>query len=237
MGGGGGPPDTTSTTGSSAATLPEELKPLFKALAGGLTGTIPSMLGILGESYATQPQEIAGMGPQERQWRQEAMGMLGTSGLTAAQREERRGLREFTTGEIGQSPATLAAMQAFKTQQLPGILSGSSVAGLGQGAIAEAAAQASQQAYVPLVQQEMQQRMAAQQALGNLGAQGYAQQVGLQGIAGMPRDIRNQRGQAGYQEVLRRQDLASNFLLGPFGKLTQPGQTTTSRQVNTGGGK
>jgi hypothetical protein len=205
------------------------------ALASGLTGQIPGMVDILGNVMQRQPQRIPGLSPSELRWRGEAMHMLGGSGLTQSQREARRGLRELTGGEIGQSPATQAAMAAFTQQQLPSILSGSAVAGLGQGAIAEAAANAAQQAYVPLVQQEMQNRMAAPQAIGDLGAQGYAQQLGLQGVAALPREIRVQRQEARYNDLLRRQGRASNFLLGPFGRLTSPGQT--QHTVNTGGGK
>jgi hypothetical protein len=240
MGGGGGAPDLTTQTGTTSAQIPPELREMFTALANQITGVVPYAGRILtGPGGLVDPhaQEVAGMGPQERQWRQEAMSMLGGQGLTGAQREARQGLRQFTQGELGQSPATLAAMQAFKAQQLPSILSGSAVSGLGQGAIAEAAAQATQQAYVPLMQQEMQNRLAAQGQLANLGAQGYAQQVGLQGIAGMPREIRDRRAQAVYQDILRQQNLATGMLLGPFGRLAQPGQTTESRTVNTGGGK
>lgn len=231
---------------------------------------MPGLGNILQTSMEFDPQRIARMGPREREWRQNVLSSVGPSGLTASQREarglfrgsqglsnlqreERDVLRGFTQGEPGQSVATQAAMDAFRTQQLPQILQGSAVSGLGQGAIAEAAAQATQQAYVPLAQQDIQNRMtaaqglgalgqqaiqnrmAAAQGIGNIGAQGYAQNVGLQGIVGIPREIRGQRGQAGYTEQLRLQDLASSFLLGPFGQLAQPG--STQRVVNTGGGK
>jgi hypothetical protein len=233
MGGGGSGPDTSTTT--TGMTLPPELQPLFRDLAWSISHQLPAASTVIGEAMQAQPQEVAGMTPEEEQWRASAMGMIGGSGLTQAQREARRGLRQFTAGDIGSSPATLAAMQAFRQQQLPSILQGSAVSGLGQGAIAEAAANASQQAYVPLVQQEMQNRLSAEGQLANLGAQGYAQQVGLQGIAGMPREIMDRRGQAVYQDLLRRQGLASNLMLDPFGRLSQPGQT--SKVVNTGGGK
>ena len=59
--------------------------------------------------------------------------------------------------------------------------------------------------------------------------------MGLQEVAGLPREIRNQRNEARYNDLLRRQMLASNFLLGPFGRLTSPG--TTQHTVNSGGGK
>lgn len=243
---------------------------MYAALASTFTGAMPGLGNILQQSMEFDPQRIARMRPREREWRRDVLGSVGPSGLTAAQREargllrgqlglsnlqreERDVLRGFTQGAPGQSVATQAAMDAFRTQQLPQILQGSAVSGLGQGAIAEAAAQAAQQAYVPLAQQDIQNRMAAAQGLGalgqqaiqnrmaaaqglgNLGAQGYAQNVGLQGIVGMPRDIRNMAGQAGYNEQLRLQELASSFLLGPFGQLARPG--SSQHTVNTGGGK
>lgn len=231
--GGGGPPETSTTT--TGFTIPPELRPLYSSLSSTLTGAMPGLGQILSSSMEFNPQRIPGLRPSEREWRRDVMGMVGPAGLTESQREARRALRTFTSGEPGQSAATQAAMEAFKTQQLPQILQGSAVAGLGQGAIAEAAAQAAQSAYVPLAQQDLANRMAAAQSIGNIGAQGYAQNVGLQGILGMPREIRGQRGQAGYTEQLRLQDLASSFLLGPFGQLAQPG--STQRVVNTGGGK
>ena len=88
------------------------------ALASGLTGQIPGMIGILESSMGSQPQRIARMGESEREWFRNAMGILGLQGLTAGQREARAGLREFTQGVPGQSVATQAAMDVFRTQPI-----------------------------------------------------------------------------------------------------------------------
>jgi hypothetical protein len=87
----------------------------------------------------------------------------------------------------GLDPSTVAGMNVFMKQYLPQIVGSTALQGLGQGAQAEAAANAGEQAFVPLVQADIANRQ-KQEALGlqGLGLQtsyGLGQEgLGLQGL-------------------------------------------------------
>lgn len=91
-------------------------------------------------------------------------------------------LLPFLEGELGQSPATLAAIEAFKRQALPIVQQEAQLAGLGRsGALLDAEGYALSQALPPLYQQEAQNRLAAQ------GLADTARFRGIEGLQGEER--------------------------------------------------
>jgi len=159
-------------------------------------------------------------------YEREALGQLGQLGAQnqqslqttyAPEQEALDTLRQFTQGDLFQSPATQAAMKAFSEQAVPQIESRLALRGMeNSGAAAEAFAQAQTQALVPLLQQELQQRQAAVPMLAALAEAQSARERGDQARqlqAGL--QIAGQTSEAGARASDRqREDLTRAVTLG-----------------------
>jgi hypothetical protein len=90
-------------------------------------------------------------------------------------------LSQLTSGPIGSSPATQAAMQSYNTTQVPQVEQALSLSGSGRGGgDAEALTSSREAAYAPLVQQEIANREAAVNQYSSLaGQQSNLSQTGL----------------------------------------------------------
>jgi hypothetical protein len=174
MSGGGG-----GQEGSSTPQIPDELKPII----AGSTQQILDLQNALPLSSFAQatPQLVPGFSPYS------AMGMQQTPGLSAiepgslgafqaysalpeiASREvptpgatyaQQGLLQQLMGGPIGSSPATIGAMQSWRSNVLPTVQNEMALQGLGRsGPELEAVARSQTGAFVPFVQQEIQNRM------------------------------------------------------------------------------
>lgn len=161
-------------------------------------------------------------------------------------------ISKMTGGPLGSSPATQEGMAALERQYqqdtLPTLQNQLMLAGLGNsGALAEGIARARggvASATVPLLQQEMVDRMNAVNQLAGLGgglAQRQASTIGTAlATAGTPREIETQQEQAKFLDQQRQQALIEQLTMGPlniFGP-SLVGQAGTSGQdfsTRTGG--
>lgn len=148
------PPPIDPATGAAL------LQPYQTAL--GMTGQAAGMLG-------TVPQVGApGVSP--------APVTVDTN--TAQMQEAMRIAQELSGGAIGSSPATTAGMTAWEQLVKPQVTSGLSLTGnLGGGATEEALGLSSTAAAVPLIEQEIANRMGLTSTLGNLGLGVSGQQL------------------------------------------------------------
>lgn len=162
-----------------------------------------------------------------------ATGNIGGAQSEADIASARNRLNQLTSGDIGSSPATAAAMRAYQTSALPQIIAGQAMAGPGRGGgLAQALTQGEEQAYVPLVQQEIQNRMTAAPEYAALGSEesqlAQARAAGYTNLADFRRDLALAQTQgaeslAGARENLAgaRQGLAGarEQLAGGYGNL------------------
>jgi len=190
--------------------------------AGGLAGLLQP-----------HPQQIAGLtGGQLQDINQlQQWGMSGTPQEQQAQSL----LSGLTGGEIGSSPATAAAMRAYSQNVAPTIASGLAASGGGRGGEMAAALQQGQtSAYVPLVQQEINNREAGIGQAVDLGQQ-RAQDV-KDAITGQQMIQSNQQQtlDAQFSDYLRRSGLIQNLTQGPMGQFG--GAITGQRNTGSAGG-
>lgn len=142
-------------------------------------------------------EQIAGLnlqsGGQMSQGEQDAMARLkrgagGYQGVTAqdigvntdtAQMKRAQELaQQLTGGDVGQSPATLQAMQAWEDLVRPTVMAGQALTGnLGGGSTEEALAHGKTEALTPLLSKEIDTRSAMAQMLGQLGLGASGQQL------------------------------------------------------------
>jgi hypothetical protein len=146
-----------STSSSSSANIPPGLRPLISQSAGleGALGTqaAPGLFAQLGAN----PEQIAQLTPQERAMINSLVSQGGANNplMMGAENE----LSQLTSGPIGSSPATTAAMQAYNTNAVPQAMQAASLSGAGRGGgTTEALTSSREAAYAPLVSQEIQNR-------------------------------------------------------------------------------
>ena len=122
----------------------------------------------------------------------------------------------FTGGELGQSPATRAAMKAVRDP----VLNDLGLAGLGNSGAVETELSA---AYAPILAQEMALRSGAINQLTALGAQ---QRMG---------DIQAGQLQAGVGGAMRQGDVAGGQLQAQIGEALRRGDTATAQWLQQQG--
>lgn len=225
-----------TTTGSSSASgtstsmpnIPGFLEPLISQMEGQL-GTLGQQSGPgLLSQLNPNPEQIAPLTPEENA----IIGSLTQEGspnnplITGAENQ----ISQLTSGPIGSSPATQAAMNAYNTTQVPETEQTLALSGSGRGGgDTEALTSAREAAYTPLVQQEIANRQTAASQFASLaGEQSQLGQTALS-AAEMPQEVRQAQYEAAYQDLLRRYGLEQEATIDPFegilGSLI--GQTTT----------
>lgn len=225
MGGGG-------QTSTSSQRIDPVLRPLYANTADIIANLQPEIASQFGQFFGINPQQIPGFTPEQ----QAAFGLQGQyafgPGLNAPQQQALSTLTDLTTAPFGQSPATLAAMEAVRNP----VLNDLALAGLGN---SDAVASNLASAYSPILAAEMQQRYSAIPQYQALGAQQFAQQTGsLQnylGTAEQQRAIAETQGQANLADLLRRQQLGEKFSVGILGGFPSLGSTITKTSGSTGG--
>ena len=261
---------SSTSSGSSKATIPAGLQPLISQSAG-----LESYLGSLaggapGYGLETQLQNpavenIAGLTPQENQLIAQLQGQAGgansefpyantelgkAQGNVAAANNQ---ISELTSGPIGSSPATIAAMNAYNTNSVPQTMQALALSGSGRGGgDTEALTNAREAAYTPLVEQEIANReagigqstaLAGTQAnlagaAGNLAStESGLTNTALQ-AAELPQETAQAKNAAAYQALLQQYGLEQQVGLGPIEEVlgsllgnTQQSSTTTNPSI------
>lgn len=159
-------------------------------------------------------------------------------------------IMQMTGGPIGSSPATqegkAALERQYQQETLPSIQNQMQLAGLGNsGALGESLSRARggvASATVPLLQQEMVDRMNAVNQLAGLGgtlAQRERSDIsGALQTAGTPREIQTQQEQAKFLDQQRVQALIEQLVMGPlniFGPSLIGQAGTTAQKFGTRG--
>lgn len=208
---------TTSSSGSTTPSAPPWLQKLLKASGKNATALMNAVnaAGGVQQQLTPSPDQTAQLSPEEQQLISE-LGSFGSGANPDVQAAENQ-LTQLTSGPIGSSPATEAAMRAYETNVAPTILNSVAMAGTGRGGgITQATTQGEEQAYVPLVQQEIANR---ENAVGQYNTLANTNEnmamTGLQ-AEDIPRQIQQQQFDAAYQDMLRRYQLQQEATLGPL---------------------
>lgn len=158
---------------------------------------------------------IPNLSPEQQALIQKILGESGGSPEMSAAAAQ---IAQLAGGPIGQSPDTLAAMKAYREQVEPQVMQHAALMGRGTGGAAlEAVQQGETQAYVPLVQQEIQNR---ETAVGQYQQQAQAQMQALQSAleaAGVPREVAQEQAQAAFQQLMAKVGFEQQIQTMPLG--------------------
>lgn len=141
------------------------------------------------------------------------------------------GLSQFASGDLGNSPAVQAAMQAIAASVTPQVQNKMAAAGLGRsGAMLQELQNAQIGALLPVVQQGMQQQQSAANQLAGIGSGVAQRQMGMQNLLG---NMANTIG--GASETLGSQALArgSDALKSTIGTFADIGKQEAEREGET----
>lgn len=144
-------------------------------------------------------------------------------------------LQALTSGPVGSSPATAAGMKAFQDLVAPQIAQQQALAGRATGGAAtEALAQGAEQAAVPLIQQEIQNRAGAVGQYGQLAQQQIASLQASLEAAGVPREIAQEQAMAAYEQQQQKYGLETQLQTFPLQLMSQLiGQGGISKSYGT----
>jgi len=229
----------TKTSGSSTNEIAPELQPLYSQTGGmiqGMQADIAPQFGGPNGFFSTNPQFIPGftdVGNTMAQNQIDRYNQYQANPYTPVELDTLAGIRAMTSGPLGQSPQTLAAMNAVRTP----VLNDMALAGMGN---SDAIASNLAGAFSPILAQEM----AARQSLLPLEAQmsqtGFNRQPGLAADVMNTQDIYRQieaaQAQANTADFLRRQQLGQSLTTGVLGGFPSVSGTISSSK-QTGGGK
>lgn len=165
---------------TQTAEIPEEFKPLINSSSAQIQN-LQGMMSI-GNFAQQNPQLIAGLSPLMAYAIEQSPGLgmvqpahLGAFSTAAtipeitaqpipqpgAEKTALQGIQYLTGGPLGMSPATTQGMKAWEQSVLPTVQNQNVLAGLGNsGAYTDAAARSATEASVPLIQTEIQNRVA-----------------------------------------------------------------------------
>ena len=191
------PSSHSSGTSTTRTDIPSYIDPTFQNVFGqygAATEQFPTLSQIPG---AMPTLNIPDLTPEQQQQIQSIIAAGGSSPDLAAARQQ---LQQLTSGPIGSSPTTQAAMAAYRDYGVPTILQEASLGGRGtSGAALAALTQGEQQALVPLLQQEIQNRQNAVGQYGQLQGEQVQSLAAALEAAGLPREVAQQRAQAEYE--------------------------------------
>jgi hypothetical protein len=164
----------------------------------------------------------ASTGPNAFQYGAERYAGTG-SAMSSPEQDALAQLAYFTSGQLGQAPATLAAQDAFASYMIPEIEQSLALAGLGRsGAVGESIARGEKEALVPFLTAEMENRLRATGMTSDIGAaqkarelqasqvmSGIGANVGQQALQGA--SIQAQLGTAAGQQQLQAAQQAAQI--------------------------
>lgn len=229
------------TTQLAQPQIPEELKGLMSGSANAALGA--QNLNPLSLFTTPNPQQIAPLSNLQNAGLEgigtlpgagqaayhAAFGNLATApelyglpiGTPGAENQALGQLGQLTGGEIGSSPATQAGMRAWQSSVLPQVQNQMSQAGLGRGGdLLKAVGGSASEAFFPLIQQEVQNRMGSVPLYNQIGQQ--QQERGRRPIEQMAGSFERAApilSQMSQQQFDQRKQSIETALAG--GKLTQ----------------
>lgn len=242
MGGG----NEGSSTTPIQSPIVSALGPLLEQFAPGILGNVANFTGQFPLSSIIpllgSPQQISPLGPQELQLIGQEYGISQAPAITPEETAALGQIGQLIGGPIGSSPATKAGMDAFTKLQLPGIEQGAALAGLSHGgAMPELIEQGQSAALLPLIQQEISNRMNLVPNLEMLGGSlANRQQSNIQaamGATALPRQVADSQNAANYASQINLANAiqgigtgAFNSFLSPIlGAASTPGQKTSTQ--------
>ena len=227
MGGGG-----SKSSGSSSASIAPELKPLFKQTGTTISNLQPDAASGFSQFFQPNVQQIPGFTPGQEAISQFQGQRAFGSPLNFLDAASLAQLNELTGGPLGQSPATIAAMQAVREP----VLNDLALAGLGN---SSAVGSDLGSAFAPILAQEQALRFQSVPLLQNLSNTAENRQSQFLSEFGATeearRGIEEARGQAALSDFLRRQGLGSEFTTGILGNFPSITGGTTSTKTSGGG--
>lgn len=230
FGGGGGGHQTTVS--SSQPQINKMLRPLMQqSSTDWLTAMQQAGQNSLASLLAANPEQIAQLTPSETS----DIGQLqqyATSG-TPQMNQAQALINSLTSGALGSSPETLAGMAAYNQNIMPTITSSLGATGGGRGgALTAALTQGQTSAYMPLIQQEIQNRESAigqESDLANMQSQNVQNALNAND---MVRQIQQSQLSSNFQDFLRRSGLIQQLVQGPLSNWG--GNTFGSQSVSQG---
>lgn len=224
--------DITRNDTATVTDIPSYLQPILTGPTGAFPqfqaaqGALPSLTAL---GTGAPQMDIPGLTPDQQA---QINAILQTGSTSPDLMAARQQLQALTSGPIGSSPATLAGMQAFQHLVAPQVMQAEALQGrAGGGAALEAMSQASTQAALPLIQNELAQRQAAVgQYTGLQQAQLNSLAAALE-AAGMPREVALQQAQAAFNKANANYQFQSNLQSAPLNLMNSLlGQHSTGRQ-------
>lgn len=211
MGGGG-----QSSNSTSFPMIPAYLKaPLKASAANWLAGSNAfNQMGGVNALLNQQPEATAPLttGELANIGQLEGIAQFGSPEETAALGQ----LSQLTSGPIGSSPDTVAAMNAYNQNIAPTINSSIAATGGGRGGnLTAALTQGQTSAYTPLVQQEVQNRENSVGQYAQLGQQRSGDIQSAMNASDLQRQVAQAADTASYQNLQNILGIGQQFLLGP----------------------
>lgn len=229
MGGSGATKGSSNTENSIAP----ELQPLYSQTGTTVADLQNQIAPQFGQFFGTNVQQIPEFTPGQQLLNARLQSNAFGPALNAPQEAAYNSLNQLVSSPVGSSPMTIAAMAAARDP----VLNDLALSGLGN---SDAVGSSLGAAYAPILAQEMQQRFSAIPLLNQLGSSAYTQ--GQQNLSAYGaseearRSIGQDQGQAELADLLRRQQLGSQFTTGILGGFPAlGGSSTISKQ--SGGGK
>ena len=226
---------------SSASTpiMPASLNQLLHGSAGGWEQALQSLMSGSPDSLTAQlqanPEGIAQLtGAETGNINQLENIATNQSG---PEQQSQSLINELTSGPIGSSPATAAAMRAYNQNIEPTIASSISATGGGRGGdLTAALTQGQTTAYAPLVQQEVANREAGVGQTQALGQQESGDITTAMNASDLIRQINQSGLTSQFQDLMRRFGLGQQLTLGPT-ELLGPSSIGQHTNQSTSSGK
>ena len=203
-----------------------KLPPALQALLDQAAGQLGDFMGKFPLTSIMQDlaQRIVPLTPTELTLLGQQLATSQAPAITYPELAALTDINQLIGGPIGSSPATQAGMNAYNMFTAPQIMQSLALSGNTQGgALAQAMTEGQTAALVPLLQQEISNRMGVLAPLAGIGATVSDRErndiaTGL-GAAGMPRQIAQAQETANWQDVMRRANVIQGIAPSIFGQI------------------
>jgi hypothetical protein len=232
----------SQTPVNPTATIAPQVAPLVQQSAQQLQDVQPQIP--ITDFTGAQPQSIPGLTADQQGLINSLVQAPYGNQISAPEMAALFQVDALTGGPVGSSPATQAGMQAWEQIVRPQVMQEQALQGTtGGGAADEAIANSASAAAVPLIQQEITNRVGTLPTLTGIGqkstdTEAQQLQAGLQ-AAQQPYDIESAQAQAEFADFLRRQGLAEEIDLGPImsvmPSMIMPTVANRATQAGSGG--
>ena len=234
MSGGGSSGGGGTTTTTQQPSVPPEITALMRFVTPDVQQAYTQ--GPLSGFTGAQPMAVPGLTPQQQGAVDFSAGAVTQPTLQSPEALALMNLAQLSSGPIGSSPATTEAMKSWEATTGEQIKNQLAMAGIGRsGALATDLGVARSAAHVPLLQQEIANRLGTVGPLAQLGGTMETRPVARQQTAfdmgEMVRQIAQAQAQSQQADYLRRQGIAESITAGVTGQGPQTwGQSGTTLQ-------